>query len=158
MKCIRRVTPSSKKLFELEAQTTSELSNQPGLPGNELVADKMIKKVPIIIKAKAVLYSLVWLIIIPTIPAGIVSFASFAYGCDTEFIIAWFCVVFAPIFFFSGIMNNVQKRLYIAYCLGFRGVKTALILGWDGIEYTPNWGPYPDYFTQRYRLKMFRRH
>ena len=154
----RQNSPSVRQLSSLESKAVLKIHNQPRLPDNEIVAEQMIKKVNFKTKVKAVIYSLFWMISVPTIPAGLASFISFLNGCDIVVTTAWFFVVFAPLFFFCGIMGNAQKRLYVAYCLGFRGAKAALVLGWDGYEYAPNLGPYPDYFTQRYRLKMFRRH
>lgn len=143
-------------LADIESKTMQALQWRPRLPENEIVADKIIKDLKFSIKVKAVFHALFWLFSVPTVPAGVASFISVVSGCDNAVVTAWFIVVFVPIFFFKGVMGNVQKRLYVAYCLGFHSVKAALSMGWDGYEYAPNFGPYPDYFTQRYRLKMFR--
>lgn len=147
-----------QKIVKAEHEALQQIMRKPRLPENELVVNQMIKNIPLKTKLNAILYALFWLTIIPALPSTIAACISFLYGCDMLTVIAWFGVVFIPLFFLYGVMGNVQKRLYVSYCLGFRGAKSALVLGWDGTEYAPFWGPTPDYFTQRYRLKMFRRH
>ena len=154
----RNKFPSAFEIARSEAKAVQELHFNARLPQNEIVAEQMIKGVSFKIKVKAFFYALFWLFFVPAVPAGIASLISILCGSDTFLTVAWFVVIFAPLFFFFGLLGNVQKRLYVSYCLGFRGVKAALTMGWDGSEYVPSYGPTPDYFTQRYRLKMFRKH
>lgn len=134
--------PTAQALAALEANAVHALMARPKLPQSEMVADQMIKGLNFKIKTHAALYALLWLTIVPAVPAAIAAFISILSGCDTVIVIAWFAVVFGPLFIFKGVMGNVQKRLYVTYCLGFRGAKAALTMGWDGHEYTPYFSPY----------------
>jgi len=151
----RHKAPSAFDLAEMEAKAIRVLATRPRLPDCEAVADQMIKGLNFNIKVKAFFYALFWLFIVPTVPAGLASLISLMCGCDNFIATLWFGIVFATLFIGKGVAGNVQKRLYVAYCLGFRSCKSALSMGWDGFVYAPNIYP-DDYFTQRYRLKMWR--
>ena len=69
----------------------------------------------------------------------------------------WLCVAIvggAALFFAVG--QNTQARLYVASLEGQR-LLPALKYGWCHHDFCPDYSWAPDYFTMRYRLKMFRK-
>lgn len=138
----RRMGPSLHSLASMEAVAQRRISSRPRLPHNEQVANEMIRNVGLAIKLRAFLYSLFWLTLVPVVPALLASLIALFIGCYLFTAGCLFCVVFGSLFLFKGVLGNVQKRLYVAYCLGFRGIRAALVVGWDGHEYEPNFWCY----------------
>jgi hypothetical protein len=138
----RRKGPSLHALSSMEANALHRISIRPRLPQNERVANEMIRNVGLAIKLRAFFYVLFWLTLVPAVPALLASIIALICGCYLFTAGCLFMVVFLSLFVMKGVLGNVQKRLYVAYCLGFRGTRTALIMGWDGHEYEPDFGCY----------------
>ncbi|MDD2335334.1 MAG: hypothetical protein PHD01_02015 [Geobacteraceae bacterium] len=125
------------------------------IPANEFEADKIIRRMSFSVKFRAFFYSLFWLSALPGIFGFLAALAYFLYNQDI--VVALYClgVVFSPLFFLKGLGGNAHKRLFVAHCLGLRGMKTALIVGWDGHQYLGDCTIDTSYATQLFVLRMY---
>lgn len=144
--------PSVKEISRLEYEAMQQLANVPRLPEFEEVANQIIKSIDFGTKVKAFFYALFWLFAVPVVLSIAVILAHFAiFSVDWGIAACWLAIVGGFLLFY-GFFHNTQKRLFVAYCLGFRGVRNALVMGWDGTEYDPGYGS-NDYYTKKYITK-----
>ena len=97
----------------------------------------------------AAFYAIIWTVV-PCLIAGVMVGAFFRN-------VFWWCVAIvggAALFFAVG--QNTQARLYVA-SLKRQKFLAALKYGWFHHDFCPDYSWAPDYFTMRYRLKMFRK-
>jgi hypothetical protein len=137
--------------FQKKQRTVSKFR----LPECEAEAEQIVKRTSFNTKSIAFLYALFWLFAVPGMLGCLGGLAYLLYKQDIIVALMCFFVVFSPIFFLKGLACNTHKRLYVAHCMGLRGIKNALIIGWDGHQYIHNTTNPNNYFIQKYILKIY---
>lgn len=146
--------PTAAEIRQMELTAIQQLNETPPLPVSETVAEQIIRNMNRGIKVKAFIYAIFWLFTVPlSVATAIVIVHSIFFTIDWA-IAAWWYAIAGGYLLMYGFFHNVQKRLYVAYALGFHGAKNALLKGWHGEEYAPSC-EINDYYYKKKILKIW---